>query len=264
MGWLQKGLLQQGLLQKALLLLVLAAGAAWGEVEKPQCELNFDQSLTVDAQGLTVAQWHFGADGQVSQDGQPLALSAEQRQLVADYAGAVHALVPELLALVRDTLKLVARALGETFSELFGADSEVAIKTELAIQQAGKKLDSRVQQSEGRYQLTGGEQDLFDEAFGEEFEQAVEEAASEAVGSGMSLVWKAMFDPDFGARMEQFGERMEAEMALAAKAVEARADSFCQQARKVDGLETRLREGVPELAHYRLVRLAQAREVAEQ
>lgn len=254
-----------GIFQKGLLvILALAATCAWAEVDKPHCELNFTQSLAVDAQGLEVAQWHFGADGQVSRAGEPLRLTPEQQQLAADYAGAVHAMVPELLALVRDTLKLVSKALGETFAQLFGDDSDIAIKTQEAIQLAGQKLDSRVQQSDGRYHLTGGDQDLFDEAFGEEFDQAVEDAASEAVGSGMSLVWKALFDPDFGERMEQFGERMEAEMETAAKSVEARADSFCQQARKVDQLETRLREGIPELARYRLVKLEPSRQLADQ
>ncbi|WP_081640152.1 YggN family protein [Simiduia agarivorans] len=236
------------------LLWVSALSLADTRVEEPQCDLHFEQSLTVDKSVLEVADLRFSTDGSVTRAGKPVKLNRDQQALSAEYVGEVQALVPELLALVRDAMKLVARALGETFSELFGHDSDVAVKTEYALNVASQKLDERIQQKDGRYHLSHGEEDLFSEAFGEEFDQAVEEAASESVGTGMSLVWRALFEPGFADRMEKFGERMEVEMKEAAENVEARGDIMCERARRTAALETRMRETIPELAHYRLVR----------
>lgn len=247
------------------LLFMVLGSLCWAESPvQSHCNLQFEQALTVDGQSLEVADLRFGRDGSLHSGGELLSLSADQQALVAEYTDQLQALVPELLALVRDSLKLVSRALGETFAELFGHDSEVARETERALTRASDNLNQRIQQQDGRIHLRAGDDDLFEEAFGDEFDQAVDKAVEDSVGSGMSLIWRALFEPGFSERMEQFGERLEAEMETAAQALEARGDALCERARKSEQLERRLRESVPELAHFQLVNVAAEAQAPDQ
>ena len=117
-----------------------------------------------------------------------------------------------------------------------------------------------VQDGDNTY-LYGSRLDTIDQAFGPEFEQAIEEAVTQSMGSIMMLVGKAMTSGEgnfeqrmeaFGAKMEKFGENLEAKMDIKAAALEQRGDALCAQVTQLDALETRIQQQIPAMQQYDL------------
>ncbi|UTA47555.1 YggN family protein [Simiduia sp. 21SJ11W-1] len=257
---------------------LLLPGAAWAGVDMglKNCQVRFASDFAVKPSGVHSTQgdavYLFKPDGEVRVNGASLSLSGQQRQLVASYTGGLQQFMPDLVAFVADTLRTVGAAMGHAMAGVFGADSEPAKKIEASLAQSQARLTASLAEHPGEYHVVNDQLDVLDSAFDEDFERSVEEAVESSMGSVMAMLGSALFGEgsfeermaSFGEKMENFGEQVEREMEAKTPAIEQRGDALCKQAEAIEEMEYRLRETIPELAHYRLMdSRKKAREAAQ-
>lgn len=242
--------------------LLLPCAAATAGVGMGNCDVHFASDFSVKPAGIHSTQkdtvYVLKSDGEVRVNGATLSLSADQRALVADYTGGVQSFMPDMVGLVADTLRTVGAAMGQALTGVFGADSEPARKIQASLAESEARLNTRMAENPGEYQVVNDRLDVLASTFDDDFDQSIEEAVEASMGGVMSMLSAALFggDGSFGERMEAFGARMETfgeQVETREPALEKRAEALCEKAETIEKMEYRLRETIPELAHYRLM-----------
>ena len=230
------------------------------------CNIEFDKDLVINSSSVQLQDsgktlWQISDEGQLTLHGKNVTVNNETRLLLRDYQAGIRNQTIETVALVEDALLMASDALTTVLGELTGK----SLDEYPAMQQALTKISDAanhvvVQDGDNTY-LYGSRLDSIDQAFGPEFEQAIEEAVSQSMGSIMMLVGKAMTSGEgnfeqrmeaFGAKMEKFGENLEAKMDIKAAALEQRGDALCAQVTDLDALETRIQQQIPAMQQYDL------------
>lgn len=250
-----------------LVLSVSAGGVLAGvDMGLRDCHVRFASDFSVQPTGVNSTQaervYVLKPSGEVRVDGAPVVLSAEQRALVVDYTRDLQAFMPTLVTFVKDLLDTVGEVVAQALAQAFGETSEPAVKVRESLALADTKFSQRMAAHPGEYRVVDERLDVLDGTFDDDIEAMVEEAVTASIGSVWSLLGSAMFSAEgdfetrmaaFGAKMERFGEQVEKQMEAQEPALDARGDALCAQAEKIEQLEYRLRETIPELAHYRLM-----------
>ncbi len=230
------------------------------------CNIEFDKDLVINSNSVQLQDsgntlWLINDEGQLTLNGKTVKVNTETRELLRDYQAGIRHQTVATVALVEDALLMASEALTTVLNELTGK----SLDDYPAMQQALAKISDAanqvvVQDGDNTY-LYGSRLDTIDQAFGPEFEQAIEEAVTQSMGSIMMLVGKAMTSGEgnfeqrmeaFGAKMEKFGENLEAKMDIKAAALEQRGDAFCAQVTQLDALETRIQQQIPAMQQYDL------------
>lgn len=186
--------------------------------------------------------------------GKAVHLSEEQQALVEEYSALIQELAPQVAQIISDGLDIAKTAVSGVITELFGQDTELQSKVEQIIAKFEDKAAPMMNQANGEYYFAQDSIDRAGDDFGQEIEREVETLIKESGGHLLMLVGKMMTSgeaglADFEQKMEAFGEKMEAQ----GDALEARADAMCQQAKRLDELESRLQKEIPEFSDYDLV-----------
>ncbi|MBY5992613.1 YggN family protein [Ferrimonas balearica] len=252
-----------------LFTLMLPAGAMAVEVGdhfSNQCDLslNFDLSLTPEQ--LVVSDgdeelYRIRGD-RLWVRGQEVELDSEQRQLVRDYHAEMERQVPEVLALVDDSLLLAGEALDAVFTELaeIGVDPGQGSRIMDTIRD---KVAQRMHADDGTYHLGAQSVDKLGEDLDSELESQIEEVVAQSVGSLLMALGDAMANGTgedfeqkmeaFGNRMERMGEQLETQLEAKASLIEERAESLCQEWMALDQLEQQMQRSIPQMAEFDLV-----------
>ena len=230
------------------------------------CNIEFDKDLVINSSSVQLQDsgntlWLINDEGQLTLNGKNVKVNSETRELLRDYQAGIRNQTVATVALVEDALLMASEALTTVLNELSGK----TLDEYPAMQQALAKISDAanqvvVQDGDSTY-LYGSRLENIDQAFGPEFEQAIEEAVTQSMGSIMMLVGKAMTSGEgnfeqrmeaFGAKMEKFGENLEAKMDIKATALEQRGDALCAQVTQLDDLETRIQQQIPAMQQYDL------------
>jgi hypothetical protein len=242
-----------------------------------KCDVHFTSDFWVKPSGVHSTQanrvYVLKRDGEVRVDGAQLRLSAQQRALVADYTDDLQAFMPALVAFVKDMLHTVGNVMANALAQALGKDSEPVVKVRQSLALSETRFTERLAAHPGEYRVVNKQLDVLDQVFDDDVENTVEDAIQASLGGVWSMLSSAIFSDegqfdqrmaDFGVKMARFGEQVERDMETQEPALEQRGEALCDRAAGIEQLEYRLRETIPELAHYRLLeRRKKAREAAE-
>ncbi|MBB3167011.1 DUF2884 family protein [Simiduia aestuariiviva] len=230
------------------------------------CHVRFANDFSVKPSGVNSTQrdtvYVLKTDGEVRVNGSSVSLSSQQRSLVVDYTGGLQQFMPDMVAFISETLHTVGKVMGGALAKVFGADSEPAQKVRASLEASEARMAARQAEHPGEYHVVDQHLDILDDAFDADFERSIEEAVEASMGGVMTMLSAALFGGDgsfdermasFGTKMESFGEQVERDMESVEPTLEKRGEALCDKAEAIEKMEYRLRETIPELAHYRLM-----------
>lgn len=194
--------------------------------------------------------------------GHALRLNPSQEDLVASYAASIRAAVPEVRGMAIEGIDLAIEAISITFDGLLGENNQIS--AQLTTELINVKSDVNRYFSSGDAITFNHSNDEVPEFLGKHFEtrveRIVETAVQDSIGSIMLAMGKEILASGgnmeaFEARMNKFGEQMDVQMNAKAELLEARGEKLCERMRMVDAGEEQLKQAVPALASFNLIRV---------
>ncbi|BDM65286.1 hypothetical protein NFHSH190041_27380 [Shewanella sp. NFH-SH190041] len=238
----------------------------WAEPTE-SCDLSFNYHVNyrnnlLELTGDDSQQYRFSAQG-VWLDGQRLALNPQQLALAEEYRQAVIKQLPEVIALVDDTMTVVNQALLASLGPLLGQAQQQQLSD--ILQQTKLKVARQVGRDNDGFHLNATEY-AFSDVFDAEFEQQIAELATQSIASfmlqmGMDMLSNNTSDADnsidkFSTRMTQMGSQIEQAVNDSSEQLERRATGVCHTLRSLEQLEQQLTTAIPALAKMDLVNTA--------
>jgi len=223
------------------------------------CNINIEKNVKVTPSLIQVLDgdrslYRIEDGSTLYSEGKRVHLNAEQKALIEEYSDLIQELAPQVAQLIADGLEIAKSAVSGVITELFGHDTELQTKVETIIAKLESKAAPMMDQAKGEYFLTKETIDQAGDDFGQEIEQEIENLLKESSGHLLMLVGKMLASGEdnmqgFEQKMEAFGETME----LRGKELEARADGMCEQAQRLDELETKIQQQIPQIAKFDLL-----------
>ncbi|MBN7825934.1 DUF2884 family protein [Bowmanella dokdonensis] len=244
--------------------LILASSAMANDCNiNLQGEMNLEQGiLTLKTDNRTLQ-----LDGRTAYlDSQMLHLNNEQADLLNNYHKEVTLLAPKVADIALEAVGLASEGISRAFGGLLGDDDALVLDlgTEMAdlrhqLQQEFYAEDGSIRFSSHHFDEDG----IVVNSFENEFEQKIEQAVERSMGRILIAVGKEMLFSGgdmqaFEARMENFGEQIEHEMEAKAAVLERKAEHLCYDLTKIDQLETRINQSIPELEELDMVRVSRS------
>lgn len=228
-----------------------------------RCEVSLNYGVRVEPQKLVMSdkgleKYRIEA-GSLYVDGKQVTLSANQKQLVSQYADEVSTQVPEVIELANETVALVSHAVGMALTPLLGDVAGAKFDEMMAgVQQ---RVDAVAYRQGDNFYLGATEASL-QNTFNGEFEREMEQLMQNSIGTLMMNIGGQMLAADgesfeakmaaFSQKMDKLGQDIEQQVAAQSQGLEAKAERLCDRFEHLLVLEQQLRKGVPELAPYAL------------
>lgn len=258
---MSKGSPMKTKLAVALSLLLSTSAMAHQEHTEHQqsCNINIEKSVKVTPSFIQVLDgdeslYRIEDGSTLYTQGKRVHLTDEQQALVEEYSALIQELAPQVAQIIADALEIAQSAISGVITELFGQDTELQNKVESIIVKMKDKAAPMVNQAKGEYFLAKDSIESAGDDFGKEIEQEVENLLKESSGHLLMLVGKMLVDGEEGMdgleeKMQAFGDQMEQR----GNELEARAEAMCEQAVRLDELESRMQKEIPQFAQYDLI-----------
>jgi hypothetical protein len=232
-----------------------------------QCNIEFKNDVQIKPSELEIftvsnKTMRFSENGELTVNGERIAINNEQRQALTQYSDTLRAQLPEVANIALDGVKIAGVALEEVatafnidgLGDLSDLMSEIQSDVENTFYQNGAFVMG--QQSFTQF----GEN--FEQQFEEQIETVVESAVMQSMGSilvalGSELLGSGGDMDAFEERMENMGTQIEEKVELHASKLEQRANSLCDSFANIAQQEQQLAAQVPALKGYQLFNFKQ-------
>lgn len=233
-----------------------------------QCDVEFKNDIRIKPNELEIftannRAMQFNTQGDLTVNGQSVALNTTQREELTKYANNLRKELPEVANIALDGVKIAGVALEEVGNafNVSGLDDISSLMDEIKteVETTFYQQDTFIigQQSFNRF----GEN--FEQQFEKQIETAVESAVMQSMGSilvalGSELIGSGGDMDAFEERMDKMGSQIEEKVELHAKKLEKRANALCDRFATIAKQEQQLSADVPELRGYELFILKHA------
>lgn len=255
---------------RSLLLAATLSLSTAGYALADQCDVKFAGQLQLAQQQLSITtankqQILIDQHKRLWVDGQLIALSDYQQELVSDYYTGYYIAAPKAAQIAADGVTLANVAVTEVFSELLGADNDAVTELSAKLTELNAMIQHNFYDEDGQIRLSSqsfDDGDFITHEWEEDFEQVVENIVENSIGSimlniGSELLFSGGDMDAFEAKMERFGNGIEQRVEYQSEALEARADALCLSLAILDDIEARLQTSVPELAELDVLQVSQ-------
>lgn len=253
--------------------LLLAAGSA---AAHNSCNLDLDAGVRISSDSIEfyaaeLPTYKILDDKYLVVKGQAQRLTLAQQKLVASYAASIRAALPEVHGMALDGIDLAIEGITLAFDGLLGEKNQIS--AQLTTELGNLKSDVNRYFSSGNPISFNHSSEDTPDFLGKQFEtrmqRIVETSVQDSIGSLMMAVGKEVLlsggDMEaFEARMNKFGEQMDAQMNMKATGMEARGAKLCNAMQAVDVLEEQLKQAVPAVEPFNVIRVnADETEIAQ-
>lgn len=231
--------------------------------------VEFDNSCDVDLSGdiqyqqglLTVEMdkrntMTIDEDYNVSVNGERLDLTSEQQAWAEDYYGHIQEAIPLTIDIASEGLEIASVTVTEVFGELLGTDDSLIEDFNVLFSDMNDEIQAHFYDANGEFQINTADLDedgWMSDKWDNEFEEKVEEMVEKSMGKiliavGTQMLWSDGNMDEFEAKMENFGESIEARVEERAEGLEFKAEALCNVLAKADYAENQLANSVSELS----------------
>lgn len=235
-----------------------------------ECDVNFAGQLQLENRVLSITtpslkKIVINQQNHLFVNGEKIALSTYQQNLVADYYGGIYAAAPQAASIATDAIKLASVTIKQVFTELLGSDNNAIDGLSVKLDELGQHINMNFYASNGEIHLDSNDfadGNFLGQEWEQEFEAAIEEVVSDSIGHlfislGSELLFSGGDMHDFERKMERFGQDIEQRVEFHSSALEARAESLCKSLLVVDNIEAKLQRSVSELSDLNVVHITE-------
>jgi hypothetical protein len=250
-----------------ILIMMLAVVLAIGAQAHSSCNINVDAGVNISSKAIEFYQddrlaYRIINDRQLEVAGALVVLTSAQQQRVTQYAQQIRALVPEVHGIAIEGVNMAIDSVSLVFDGLLGDGNKVSrqLRSELTSLRGDVEHYFTSENTIHFNQPGTKSSEFLGKYFETRVERIVETSIQDSIGSLMIAMGKEMLTSGgdmeaFEKRMNRFGDDIEAQMASRCAKMETRADELCQSVVVVDALEEQLREEVPAVRPFNLLKV---------
>ena len=220
-----------------------------------QCAVNFEHDIVVSPHSLSITRdqqsWGRDAQGMLTFNQEPQSVDAKTSELLAEYHQGIYAQASQFDDIMAEAAAMTRYALNTTFSEMFSPRHRVVKRIDSLADDIEADMRSLVGRDGETFYIYGSQLDDFSDRLSATLDEEIDNIVTESMGSMFMLIGRALLTGSggFEQRMEQFGERMEnmaenleAEMESRAEKLEAVAQGMCEQMLELQVIESQLQQ----------------------
>ncbi len=250
-------------LKNVALSVALALGASSAIAHSGSCDVDMNYDVYLDKTSITLSEndqekVRIDNANNLYLKGTKQNLTANQKELLSDYAADMRALIPVVNDIAVEASTLALEAVSDVSTTLLVNSPDAAQKIQARVESISSELRSYV--SENHLYSQKLEDYIEDSQFEEEIEAVVREVVADMVEGNIGTMIAAAIRGDeaeieaFEKRMEAFGSEMEDKYERRAEEIELKAEKLCDLVEKMDEKEDRFIENFSEYKPYQLVR----------
>lgn len=229
-----------------------------------KCDVDLQYGFIVNAEHIRVVDEHItryqiNADDQLIVGGHWITLNEQQQADIKALSDGVHEVMPKMTLLAVEGVKLAVDTIEHVYVGLVGRDHKTYEKVQNALHRVKKKVSKKFIHVGDNYYIGPGNLESVDEFVDQELEEELEQAIDTSVGGVLSAIAGLSSSNDeemeqrideLSQRLELLGEQMDSQVAPRANTLRKKAHWFCKRMKKLNEIEERLRESIPELQPY--------------
>lgn len=256
---------------KAIACLIFPMLALLNSAYASQCSINLNYGVIIDPKHIRIiehGQTHVQINGskQLFIQGREVTLDEKQQELLTQFSTGIREEVPEIVSLAIEAIDIGLKAVNEVIGGLTGENSASQQKVQAKFEELKWRIRARFNQSANNYFIAPQDFNDFDEMFTGEFEQEIEEIIQNSIGTLIEAVGQSLLNDSehiessgepritpFDERISSMSKGLELEVSKRAKALDLKADRFCQQLIELDKLEHQLHLSIEKLKPFNLI-----------
>lgn len=232
-----------------------------------KCEADLQYGLAVNDRYIRVIHssrtlYQINQSNQLIVRGEWIELPEEQQALLQELADGLYYAVPKVVLLASEGVDLAIGAVDHVYVGLVGSDHESYQRLQKALWRVKQKVKTKFIRASDNYYIGPRSLENVDELMDNQLESQIEEALTTSVGGILSAIGGLPAQGDenlekrmemLSAKLENMGAEIEKHIAPQANSLRLKAEWFCNEIKRLDGVEEELRRTVPALAPYDLI-----------
>ena len=195
--------------------------------------------------------------------GREIELNDEQKAVLSQYTKGIQSQVQGVVSIAVESVDIGLKAVNKVVGSLTGENSDSHQKIQKKFDALQWRHRKRFNHSDQSYYVAPQDFDDFDEIFSGEFEEELKEIITQSLGTILVAVGQAMSDRSEGnsearentldERMDSLSKDLEVEITSRAKALENKANQFCEGLEELNAIEEKLKTSIPDLNNFELI-----------
>ncbi|AWL12751.1 hypothetical protein HMF8227_02298 [Saliniradius amylolyticus] len=242
--------------------IILVSVSGWVQAAL-KCDADLQYGVVVNENHVRV-QKHSRTLYQINQhqqlivQGHWIELPAPQQQQLTEFAEGLHYSIPKVIVLATEGVELAISTVEQVYSGLIGQRSDGYDRLQDALWRVRRKVQGKFIHANLNNYIGPRSLENVDAIVEQGFESEIEQAFSTSLGGILSAVGGIASEGNDNldervAALAKRLERMGQKIAPQADTLRKQAEWFCNEVKRLDGIEEQLRRQVPELRPYDLI-----------
>lgn len=244
------------------------AWIAWPASAHYSCDVDLNYGVVVDHQQLRVVldyhtKYQINQQRQLFVGGQWLKLGDQQAELVHEYAKGLHAVIPQVTLLATAGIDLAADTIQQMYLTLVGSDHDSYEKLDAAIVRIKDRVRKKFRYARTYYYLGASTNDTLDEFEDADLSLPLSTKLTTSLGSILTTL--GTMDSDklavdraemamINQRLAHYAANSDTEGPPLGSSLPEKARWYCSYFEKLDALEQKLQDGIPQLSGLDLIK----------
>lgn len=232
-----------------------------------KCDVDLNYGMVVGETRIrivdeAITKYQINNDDQLIVAGHWLELDEEQALLLKELSDGLHYVVPKMTLLATEGVDLAVDTVQHVYIGLVGSDHKSYAKLESSLERVKEKVKKKFIQSNQNFYIGPGSLEKVDELVDQELEEQIEQAINTSLGGILSAI--GGLNPgndadmeqrieDLSQRLEVMGEEIERTVGPKADTLRKKARWFCKKMERLNDIEEKLRDKVPELKPFNVI-----------
>ncbi|MEH6713369.1 MAG: YggN family protein, partial [Paraglaciecola polaris] len=222
-----------------------------------------DQIRVID-NSRTVYQ--INQDNQLIVQGQWVSLSPKQQAELKELADGVHHVVPKMILLASEGVELAIETVEHVYIGLVGEEHESYEKLRSSLARVQSRVKEKFIHAGSSFYMGPGTLENVDDLVDRELEEQIEEAMNTSLGGILSAIGGLVSESTsteekiakLAEKIDTIGSTVEEKFSPKSQTLQQKAHWFCNEFKRLDRVENRLRQDIPQLTKYDVVSSAQS------
>jgi hypothetical protein len=231
-----------------------------------QCDVELNYGLVVTRDQIRVIDnsrtvYQINGDDQLLVQGRWITLSQQQQAELKDLAEGVHYVVPKMILLASEGVDLAIETVEHVYIGLVGEEHESYEKLRSSLARVQSRVREKFIHAGNNFYMGPGTLENVDDLVDRELEAQIEEAMSTSLGGILSAIGGLASESastedkiaKLAEKIDKIGNDADDSNASNNQTLQQKAHWFCNEFKRLDQVEDRLRRDIPQLAKYDVV-----------
>ncbi|MCV2884807.1 YggN family protein [Aestuariibacter sp. AA17] len=233
-----------------------------------KCNVDLKYGLVVNDDHIRVIDetrtvYQINNRQQLIVQGEWIQLDPRQQADLESFAEGIHYVVPKMIILASEGVELAVDTIEHVYVGLVGTEHNSYAKIQRSLERVEKRIKERFIHASDNYYIGPGKLENVDDLVDKELEEQLEQAINTSLGGVLSAIGGLASDGTaeqeqrieaLTERLESVGQEIERHVGTKAEKLRHKAKWFCNKMHYLDRVEDNLRDKVPEMKKFNVIR----------